>query len=209
VTDDGTLFVMENLGNRLQVFDKEGKSLAVLDGGALQTHSPNGISVGPDGSLYIAVTGQSRVLKLSPGPNMEGAISITGTDEQVKIEQPVDVAVDEKRPERIYAIDLRERLMLLSPDGNIEKQWRLSIGKDDGGSRLVVSNDGSRIYMSDPDRQRISVLDLESGAVEYIGTPGSGAGEFRAPSGIDVGPDGRLYVLDRVNNNVQVFELGR
>ncbi len=74
---------------------------------------------------------------------------------------------------------------------------------------MGVSNDGSKIYMSDPDRQRVSVLNVESGVVEYFGSPGAGAGEFRGPSGIDVGPDGRLYVLDRVNNNVQVFELGR
>jgi len=207
VSDDGTLYVMENLDNRLQVFDNEGKSILVLAGDALQTSSPNGISTGPDGSIYIAVTGQSRILKLSPGPSLEGAISMTGTGEQLVIDQPIDVAVDEKRPDRIYAIDIRERLMLLSPDGNIVKQWRLAIGKDDGGSRLVVSDDGSSIYMSDPDRQRVSVLNVESGLVEYFGTPGGGAGEFRGPSGIAVGADGRVYVLDKVNNNVQVFDL--
>ena len=37
------------------------------------------------------------------------------------------------------------------------------------------------------------------------GTPGDGPGEFAAPEGIAIGPNGRIYVADTNNHRVQVF----
>ncbi len=45
------------------------------------------------------------------------------------------------------------------------------------------------------------------GSSLIIGGPGSGEGEFLAPRGIDVGPDGLLYVADSGNNRIAVFSL--
>ena len=61
--------------------------------------------------------------------------------------------------------------------------------------------------MSDPDRRRIAIVDVESGEVKYAESGGKeGEGEdLVAPSGIAVGADGKLYVLDREMNNIQVF----
>lgn len=38
------------------------------------------------------------------------------------------------------------------------------------------------------------------------GRPGAGKGEFNLPHAIDVGPDGRVYVADRSNARVQIFD---
>jgi DNA-binding beta-propeller fold protein YncE len=59
--------------------------------------------------------------------------------------------------------------------------------------------------MSDPDRQRVAVLDLEQGSITYFGVPGVDPGQFRQPSGIAVGPNNQVYVVDWANGNVQVF----
>lgn len=40
-----------------------------------------------------------------------------------------------------------------------------------------------------------------------VGIEGSGAGELNTPHGIDIGPDGNLYVADSVNNRIQKFDL--
>ena len=38
------------------------------------------------------------------------------------------------------------------------------------------------------------------------GKTGSEPGEFRGLHGIEIGPDGRLYVADRSNNRIQIFD---
>jgi DNA-binding beta-propeller fold protein YncE len=60
--------------------------------------------------------------------------------------------------------------------------------------------------MSDPERNRVAVVEVERGLVSYFGEVGQGEGQFTAPSGIVVGADGTVYVLERLNNRVQLFD---
>ncbi|HKP53411.1 MAG TPA: glycosyltransferase family 39 protein [Chloroflexia bacterium] len=231
VTKDGTVYVFDDTP-RVQAFKTSGEYIGTLDPGQLGLYGPNGIaeavpskeSEGKTLGLYIAVTGQSRVLKLpSVGDVMAGKAmlqndieSITGTEKD-NLEQPVDAVADPSGTGFIYEIDLNrnnERIARLKPTSNtpgptrvweISAQWRVPIGKEDGGARLAISQDGKWIYMSDPDRRMVATLNVATGEVSYFGKEGSGEGEFGRPSGIAVGPDGRIYVVDSVRNNVQVF----
>jgi hypothetical protein len=49
------------------------------------------------------------------------------------------------------------------------------------------------------------VLDPASGVTTFVGGEGTAPGQFRMPTGIAAGPDGKLYVLDSDNRRVQVF----
>jgi DNA-binding beta-propeller fold protein YncE len=183
--------------------------------------------------LYIASTGQNRIASLPAFPEYQDAPGGTVLSQMVqsiegnesdRLEQPVDSVADPTNPGILYSIDLKDRivqLQLQTPFGNadavgtptpgvwrISKQWRVPVGRAEGGSRLTISPDGKEVYMSDPDRSRVAVLDTETGAVSYFGADGSGEGQFKGPSGIAVAPDGTLYVLERVNNRVQVFDMG-
>jgi DNA-binding beta-propeller fold protein YncE len=93
----------------------------------------------------------------------------------------------------------------LNEQGTIVKQWSMQIGLDDGAGRIVVSGDGSTVYVTDPDRNRVAVLQVSDGSVTYFGGTGSDDGQFLGLSGVAVGPNGDLFVLDRRNNRVQVF----
>jgi DNA-binding beta-propeller fold protein YncE len=48
-------------------------------------------------------------------------------------------------------------------------------------------------------------LDLATNAITYFGKQGAGPGQFNQPSGVAVARDGKVYVLDWTNGNVQVF----
>ncbi len=212
VGPDGRVYVLD-ASSRVVVFDRDGRFLRSLGVGVLDLYGANGIAVGPDGSVLVADTGHSRVLKLPPIPADPGqpfdpaqVVPITGGNQPgTNFEQPVDVLVDPTGSGYYYAIDLRSRLVQIDPGGNITAQWRVEIGVADGGSRLSISPDGVKVYMSDPDRQRVAVINTTTGNINYFGEPGGAAGQFGSPSGIATGPDGRVYVLDRVNANVQVF----
>ncbi|MDQ3705784.1 MAG: glycosyltransferase family 39 protein [Chloroflexota bacterium] len=181
--------------------------------------------------LYVSVTGQNRlvalpsidqVLSREPRVVLGEVIKQIRGPESAPLEQPVDVLADPARADTVYAIDLRDRLMELklqsAPAGvsasddphllpsTIGRQWQLTVGRDAGGSRLAISPDGRRIYMSDPERNRVAVVEVESGLISYFGESGTGEGQFTGPSGIVVGADGTIYVLERLNNRVQLFD---
>jgi DNA-binding beta-propeller fold protein YncE len=187
---------------------------------------------GDNQRLYISVTGQNRVANLPAieeflaapegstiaqmAENLEGS-------EGDKLEQPVDSVADPTNPGILYSIDLKDRIIQLqlqsqpsTPGASgtptpgvwrISKQWRVPVGRAEGGSRLAISPDGKHVYMSDPDKSRVTVLDTESGLLSYFGTDGKGEGQFLGPSGIATAPDGTLYVLERINSRVQVFDM--
>ncbi|MEO8287332.1 MAG: PA14 domain-containing protein [Chloroflexota bacterium] len=207
ISPDGHLYVMDYEAHRLQIFNTTGHVLQVVDKSVLKTCAANGIDGSLQGSVYMACTSTSVVDRLSlaaDGTPPNVAASLAG-DEGDRLEQPVDVAVDPSG--RVYAIDLKDRLVRFGPQGNITEQWTVPVGQLEGGSRLALSPDGSKMYVSDSDRKRVDVINLAEGTIGYFGSPGSDSGQFQGPSGIAVGPDGRVYVLDRVNNNVQVFNL--
>jgi 4-amino-4-deoxy-L-arabinose transferase-like glycosyltransferase/sugar lactone lactonase YvrE len=212
---DGTVYVMDFAAHQLQVFDSSGKLRRSLDAQTLKTSAANGIGLGVDGSVYIADSADGRILRvpslLSAGSTvMDGSASYDGAGSHgiELLEQPVDVVVDPSAPvgaPRFFAADLRDRIVQFGPDGLLVKEWRLPVGREEGGSRLAISPDGTHLYMTDPERKRVAILDVASGAISYFGDEGTGPGQFGGPSGIAVGRDGRIYVLDRVNATVQVF----
>jgi DNA-binding beta-propeller fold protein YncE len=76
-----------------------------------------------------------------------------------------------------------------------------------GARGIVVAQDGL-IYVTVPDLNRIVVLNDKGEQVRQIGsTPGgtNEAGSLRQPWGLDIGPDGNLYVADTWNHRIQVF----
>ncbi len=83
-----------------------------------------------------------------------------------------------------------------------------SHGDDEGKLRLAagiaLSNDGSKVYVSDEYNHRISIFDSDSGDfVKAWGTHGREPGEFDGPSGIAVDAEDNLYITDQNNHRVQ------
>ncbi len=79
-------------------------------------------------------------------------------------------------------------------------------------SHVAVTADGSRVYTVDTGTvggtsHRVRVFDTGTGEHLFdIGARGNEPGQFNLPRDADIGPDGRLYVVDGGNFRVQVFE---
>lgn len=231
VGDDGTVYVLD-FGNRVQAFSSTGEYKGSYEPDQLGLYGPTGVAAGGSGkasdnslSLYIAVTGQNRILKLptvdkgksAPGQAIPGSESIAPTTGDL-FEQPVDMVEDPTGSGMLYVMDLKDRLMQLTPQAGanggprtwtITRQWHIPVGREDNGSRLAIAPDAKHLYMTDPERRRVAVLDVKTGKITYFGGEGHDPGQFGSPNGIAVGQDGRVYVLDSANHNVQVFAPGK
>ncbi|MFL5733448.1 MAG: PA14 domain-containing protein [Chloroflexia bacterium] len=206
----GQVYVLDS-ASRVQIFANSGEFRAMISATQFGLYSPNGIGATPNGDLYIADTGRNRLLKLPGGDPTGPAIEFKGDagpsdgkPQYAPLNQPLDVAVPARVPDVIYAIDLNNRIVQLDGQGTITAQWNIDVGREDGGSRLAASPDGARVYMSDPERKRVTVLDTATGVISFFGSQGTNPGQFSGPSGIAMGPGERVYVLDR-SASTQVF----
>ena len=178
--EDGTVYALDSSG-RLQAFSAQGDFVGSYEPGELSMYAPNGIGTSAD--VYVAVTGQSRIVRLplmaavkSGKTKLAGSLeSITaGSNSADQLDQPVDVAVDPAGTGLIYAVDLKDRIVQLNPpkvagqQWTISAQWPVLVGRNDGGSRLAVSPDGTKVYMTDPDKNRVDVLDVSSGQFSLL-----------------------------------------
>lgn len=70
----------------------------------------------------------------------------------------------------------------------------------------LVTIDGERVYLSDFLGHRVFVYNREGELYHVLGRRGSDAGEFQMPYGVAVDREGNIYVNDRGNSRVQVFD---
>ena len=63
-----------------------------------------------------------------------------------------------------------------------------------------------RIYVPDLQQNRIALFDHAGRRIAVVGRPGQGPGEFQMPYGMRPGQDGHIYVYERGNLRIQVFD---
>ncbi len=194
-----------------------------------RTYEPSGIARDANGSLYIADTGNHRVLRYEPGGtasvvaggNGPGYSGESGLATSALFDTPTAVAVG--RPGLFFVSDTGNCRVRRITDGAI----RTVVGNGscdysgDGGPAtdagigpldlaLVGSGDGEgTLYITDSDNNRIRKVDLATGIITTVvgsGTAGySGDGgpaeyaQIAYPTGMDMDQEGNLYFADYFN----------
>ena len=72
-------------------------------------------------------------------------------------------------------------------------------------SDIAFMEDGTMFVADGPDNGRIVKFDAEGNYVTHWGVPGSGRGEFNGVHSLATDIRGNIYVVDRLNNRIQVF----
>lgn len=132
-----------------------------------------------------------------------------GSDERYALTMPVGVALD--GDENVYVADTGTRSVRVYDKTG---KFLRGIGKDQLVRPTGVAIDAARgrLYVVDtgqndtPEAHRVKVFDLAGGLIREIGRRGEGDGEFNFPTFASLDGQGRLYVVDSVNNRIQVFD---
>ena len=206
ITNDSTLLIVDKTG-RIQRFDLEGTFLDMIQMPLIETGKPTGISVGPDGNLYIADTHYYRVIVFSPEGEMLRQWGRFGEDEGCFI-YPTDIAFSGDG--RIFVSEYggNDRISVFNEQGDFLYYFG-SPGSDSDQfarpSAMCVDRSQGRLYVADACNHRIAIYNFDGRLFGYIGSAGLTAGKLRYPYDLAIFPDGTLVVCEYGNNRIQLF----
>lgn len=217
VGPDGSVYVSDTWNHRVQKFDTNGKFIKMWGsfGQSDATHpdvlyGPRGISVDANGHVYLADTGNKRIVVFDADGKYITQIGSEGF-EVGKFSEPVDVKLDAKG--NVYVTDTwNQRVQVFSPsaDGTIftpSLQWPINGWKSqtlDNKPYIAVAPNG-HVFVTDPEGYRVIEFTSTGTPVQLWGTYGTDNSSFGLASGIAIDAQGQVWVTDSANGRVMRF----
>jgi len=195
---------------RVQVFGGDGAHLLHWRMPDFDQGKPTGISVGPDGTVWVADTHENRVMAFTADGRETMRFGGPGT-EAGQFVYTTDVGVGPGGQLFVSEYGGNDRIQVFEPDGTFVRSFG-RFGTGDGAfnrpQALLFSPDRTRLYVADSCNHRIVVVDPATGAFEsIIGEAGTGPGQFHYPYDITWFDDGVLLVSEFGNNRIQLVSV--
>ena len=173
------VYIFSRSAHPVAVFDREGNLLTSWGEGLFKT--PHGICVGPDGSVYCTDDDDHTVRKFTP----EGKLLLTLGNK----DQPSDTGYVQEWFEFFWSLTTIKRG---GPPFNRPTD-------------IALSSSGE-IYVSDGyGNARVHKFSPDGTLLFSWGEPGNAPGQFKLPHSIWVDKQERVWVVDRENSRIQIF----
>jgi len=209
VDASGNIYVADRGNMRVQVFDALGNFLR----SQAFTTSVNGVTISPDGHLYVALMTE---IKIFNGANEGGSIITLSKD---KFREVRKVYFDSEG--KIFIVDKNTGVIKLSAISGTQGVVDLLIKKNTSSvsaynrlSYLTITSRGNLVVTSDENNAAPSFSEMglyrfsPTGVfIDNIGqlNTGTDPNRFNAPYGIAVGQNDSIYVADFGNNAIKVW----
>jgi DNA-binding beta-propeller fold protein YncE len=166
-----------------------------------------------DGVIYVLGRGRAMepLIALSPDGRFLRAVrtwedGLFGYPHGLRIDPAANLWATDLENNQVYKLDRQGRLLL-----SLGTRGERGGGRDhfDAPTDVAFGPDGE-VLVADghrPTNARIVKCDSGGRYLDEWGRPGDAPGELRLPHSFVVGPDGRVYVCDRHNFRIQVFDL--
>ena len=148
---------------------------------ASSLNSPAGVAVGPNGNLFVADSGNNRVLEYAAGAGTgAAAVRVYGQPSMISSVKPTQPSAQ----------------TLASPQG---------IAVDQGTNLYVADALANRVLIF-PNTQSAPVAGMPATFVLGAASFGTVGGGFRTPMDVAVDSAGNIYVSDQANSRVLIFQ---
>ena len=198
---------MATIGENGYVYEMSGDDFGALPDG-WEYHETGGVAVDSKDNVYVFNRSDHPVIVLDRDGNFlrswgEGAFhtphgAATGVDDSVFLIDAGDHTV------RKFSLD-GKLLMTLGEAG--KPTGRLSGDPFYGPTHVAVHPGNGHVYVSDGySNARVHEFDPDGGLIKSWGRSGTDPGEFNTVHNIVVDADSWVYVADRENHRIQVFD---
>lgn len=203
-----TLFAKEPIAApTVSVIDGDSGKL-IASWGAGQFNMPHGLTVDHEDHVWLTDVGLHQVFKCTA----EGRVLLTlgtrgepGTD-AAHFNLPTDVAV---LPDGSFYVSdgyKNTRVVKFTAEGRYESEWG---GKGDGPGQFnlphgIAVDPRGQVYVCDRTNSRIQVFDARGTFIDQWKGPHIGR-----PYGVDVSPDGHVFIIDGGEPSLKAVERGR
>ncbi len=175
--------------------------------------APRNMAVGPDGSIYVADSGNHRIQVLDQNGNFLTKWGSEGSD-LGQFSEPWGIAVGPDGT--VYVADTwNHRVQSFTPTGefknsfgafaNVQHDAQDQPGTFWGPRDIAIDAEGN-LYVTDTGNKRIQKFTADGQFLQAFGGGGIIPGTFEEPVGIDIDNQGNIYVADAWNQRIQKFD---
>lgn len=170
--------------------------------------NPQAIAAGPEGHLFVADTGNNRIIRFTPDGRFVDSVGGFGFQQQ-QFDRPLDISakngldifVADYNNERIERYDKNlNPISSLRPDPRLPE--RLQFGFP---SSVDISKHGE-LFIADTENNRILKINTFGTPELSFGDFNWGEGRLEHPVKIEVTPWDMVYVADQQSNRIVVFD---
>ncbi|MEO8430930.1 MAG: DUF2298 domain-containing protein [Acidobacteriota bacterium] len=195
------LYVADTWNGRVERFGLDGTWKA----SAKELYGPRGVAVAPDGRVWVADTGNNRLVLYDAALAGGRPVGKKGKGAG-EFDNPVGIAVGPSG--RLYVADTNNRrVQVLDAAGAFIAEWRIA-GWTGGGSEPHVEVDSDEtVYVSDPPGDAILEF-APDGRLRRRFETGFDGRKFSRPTGLGIDRAARtLYVSDAGSDSVSIVRL--
>lgn len=157
--------------------------------------SPYGVAV-YNKKLYICDVSLNKVHIVDLATR---AYSVLGPADRIR--NPVNMTVDADGTKYLCDTSVRKILVFDANDRLISE-----IGESTSWVPVDCAIKGNELYITDTTGGKVEVYDKQGQHLRTIGEKGMGPDQLSNPTNLEIGPDGRLYVVDTFLQTVKIFD---
>jgi sugar lactone lactonase YvrE len=219
VDADDNIYVTDPDQGVVVVFDRKGNYLREIGkiGDESLFHEPTAVVIDQqNGRLYLLDTPRDTIFVLDlQGKILRRVGKVRGhvigrhatATTPMELDEPTDLTLNHGRLAVLDADGSRIHIMNLQCE--VLEEFRIRPLNDRSASGVIglgMDSTGS-LYVSDTKRSGVKIYSPDGHFENVLGHFGSAAGEFNAPSGLWIDAADRMYIADRNNSRVQIFQL--